>query len=102
VTFQNSWADAGFPSPLCSYYKDDYGIVRLQGGAIRATNSSATIFNLPVGYRPTATLLIGSYGEITSVPSAVVFEIDSAGDVKMNATVSGNKVAFNSVSFSIN
>jgi hypothetical protein len=102
VTFQNSWADAGFPSPLCSYYKDDYGIVRLQGGAIRATNSSATIFNLPVGYRPTATLLIGSYGEITSVPSAVVFEIEATGNVKMNTTVSGNKVTFNSVSFSIN
>lgn len=102
VTFQNSWADAGFPSPLCSYYIDSFGIVRLQGGAIRATNSSATIFNLPAGYRPTATLLIGSYGEITSVPSAVVFEIDSAGDVKMNATVSGNKVTFNSISFSVN
>jgi hypothetical protein len=102
VTFQNSWADAGFPSPLCSYYKDDYGIVRLQGGAIRATNSSATIFNLPVGYRPTATLLIGSYGEITSVPSAVVFEIEATGNVKMNTTVSGNKVTFNSISFSIN
>jgi hypothetical protein len=102
VTFQNSWADAGVPSPLCSYYKDEFDVVRLQGGAIRATNSSATIFNLPVGYRPTATLLIGSYGEISSVPSAVVFEIDSSGNVKMNATVSGNKVSFNSVSFQIN
>jgi len=102
VTFQNSWADAGVPSPLCGYYKDDYGIVRLRGGAIRALNSTATIFNLPAGYRPTATLLISSYGEISSVPSAVVFEIDSSGNVKMNATVSGNKVTFNSVSFSIN
>ena len=102
VTFQNSWADAGVPSPLCSYYKDDYGIVRLQGGAIRALNSTATIFTLPVGYRPTATLLISSYGEISSVPDAVVFEITSAGIVKMNSTVSGNKVTFNSVSFSVN
>jgi len=102
VTFQNSWADAGVPSPLCGYYKDDYGIVRLRGGAIRALNSTATIFNLPAGYRPTATLLISSYGEISSVPSAVVFEIDSSGNVKMNATVSGNKVTFNSVSFSVN
>jgi hypothetical protein len=102
VTFQNSWADAGFPSPLCSYYKDDYGIVRLQGGAIRALNSTATIFTLPPGYRPAALLLISSYGEISSAPSAVVFQIEPTGEVKMNAAVSGNKVTFNSVSFSIN
>lgn len=102
VSFQNSWSDAGFPSPLCSYTKDEFGVVRLQGGAIHTGNSSATIFTLPAGYRPTATLLISSYGEIAGVPSAVVFEINSSGNVYLNSTVSGNKVTFNSVTFQTN
>ena len=102
VSFQNSWSDAGFPSPNCSYTKDEFGVVRLQGGAIHTGNSTATIFTLPAGYRPTATLFISSYGEIGGVPSAVLFEINSSGNVYLNSAVSGNKVSFNSVTFQTN
>lgn len=102
VSFQNSWSDAGFPSPNCSYTKDQFGVVRLQGGAIHTGNSTATIFTLPAGYRPTATLFISSYGEIGGVPSAVLFEINSSGNVYLNSAVSGNKVSFNSVTFQTN
>lgn len=102
VVFENAWADAGVPSPLASYTKDKFGVVRLQGGAIRASDSSATIFTLPVGYRPTADLLISSYGEISTVPSAVCLQIEASGAVHLLNAVPGNKVSFNCITFQTN
>lgn len=102
VSFQNSWSDAGYPSPYASYTKDQFGVVRLQGGAIRSGNSSAVIFTLPVGYRPTAYLFISAYGEISGTPSAAVLTIDVNGDVAMLAATAGNKVGFNAITFQTN
>jgi hypothetical protein len=100
VTFQNSWSDAGFPSPLCSYYKDAFSVVRLQGGAIRGSNSSATIFTLPSGYRPASTLIISTYGEASSVATLTIVTIDTSGNVSM--LPSGNVVSLNNITFQTN
>jgi hypothetical protein len=100
VTFQNSWSDAGFPSPLCSYYKDAFSVVTLQGGAIRGSNSSATIFTLPSGYRPASTLIILVYGEVSSVATLSIITITTAGAVSM--LPAGNVVSLNNVSFQTN
>ena len=100
VSFQNSWSDAGYPSPLCSYYKDPFGTVWLQGGAIHSGNSSATIFTLPSGYRPASTLIISTYGEASSTATLTIVTITTAGAVSM--LPSGNTVSFNNISFQTN
>jgi len=100
VSFQNSWSDAGYPSPLCSYYKDAFGVVRLQGGAIHSGNSSATIFTLPSGYRPASTLIISTYGEASSTATLTIVTIDTSGNVSM--LPSGNVVSLNNITFQTN
>lgn len=100
VTFQNSWSDAGYPSPLCSYYKDAFGVVRLQGGAIHSGNSSATIFTLPSGYRPASTLIISTYGEASSVATLTIVTITTGGAVSM--LPAGNVVSLNNITFQTN
>lgn len=100
VSFQNSWSDAGYPEPVCSYYKDAFGVVRLQGGAIHSGNSSATIFTLPSGYRPTGTLTFTVFGEASSVAVLSLLAIDSSGNVSM--LPAGNVVAFNGITFQTN
>ena len=100
VSFQNSWSDAGFPAPLCSYYKDAFGVVHLQGGAIRSGNSSATIFTLPAGFRPTGTQTFSAYGESSSVAVLSLVQIDSSGNVSM--LPAGNTVSFAGFTFQTN
>lgn len=100
VSFQNSWSDAGFPSPLCSYYKDAFSVVRLQGGAIRGSNSSATIFTLPSGYRPASVMIFPVYGEVSSVATLSIVTIDTSGNVSM--LPAGNTVGLNSITFQTN
>lgn len=100
VSFQNSWSDAGFPSPLCSYYKDAFSVVRLQGGAIRSGNSSATIFTLPSGYRPASVMIFPVYGEVSSVATLSIVTIDTSGNVSM--LPAGNTVGLNSITFQTN
>jgi hypothetical protein len=100
VTFQNSWSDAGFPSPLCSYYKDAFSVVRLQGGAIRGSNSSATIFTLPSGYRPASVMIFPVYGEVSSTAVLAIVTIDTSGNVSM--LPAGNTVGLNSITFQTN
>ena len=100
VSFQNSWSDAGYPSPLCSYYKDAFSVVRLQGGAIRASNSSATIFTLPSGYRPASVMIFPVYGEVSSTAVLSIVTIDTSGNVSM--LPAGNTVGLNSITFQTN
>lgn len=53
--FQNGWTNHGGSRKVAGFYKDPFGIVHLEGGI---SNGSVTvpniIFNLPVGYRPSA------------------------------------------------
>lgn len=100
VSFQNSWSDAGYPSPLCSYYKDAFSVVRLQGGAIRGSNSSATIFTLPSGYRPASVMIFPVYGEVSSVATLSIVTIDTSGNVSM--LPAGNTVGLNNITFQTN
>jgi hypothetical protein len=100
VAFQNSWFNTGGSATLCRYYKDDFGVVRLEGSASRIGNSSANIFILPSGFRPTATLRIGAYNEVTSVASATPLIIDASGSVYL--PTAGDRVSFDSITFQTN
>lgn len=100
VSFQNSWANGGPPNPQAAYTKDAFGVVRLQGAAINPGNSSATIFTLPSGYRPTGTVVILVYGEVSSVAQACTLTITSAGAVSM--LPAGNVIGLNNITFQTN
>ena len=47
--FQNSWVSLGTPHNQAGFYKDPFGIVRLQGHITGGTGG-ATAFTLPSGY----------------------------------------------------
>lgn len=53
-TFLNSWVDFGGAFNTAGYYKDPFGIVHLRG-LVKSGVVNTPIFNLPAGYRPTAT-----------------------------------------------
>jgi len=68
--FQNGWTNHGGSRKVAGFYKDAFGIVHLEGGI---SNGSMTvpniIFNLPVGYRPSArvrfaTTAADAFGEL--------------------------------------
>lgn len=100
VSFQNSWSDAGYPAPVCSYTKDAFGVVRLQGGAIHSGNSSATIFTLPSGYRPTGLQTFTAFGEVSGVATLSLVHIDTSGNVSM--LPAGDVVSFDGMTFQTN
>lgn len=54
----NSWANYGGGYALAGFYMDGLGRVHLKG-LIKSGASAATIFTLPVGFRPEQTLLFG-------------------------------------------
>lgn len=53
VTFQNSWVNYDGNYNQCAYLRDPAGFVHLRGLVKTGTiDGSASIFTLPVGYRP--------------------------------------------------
>ena len=74
-TLLNSWVnDGGYV--LAGYFKDSFGLVHLKG-VIKNGTISATIFTLPVGYRPSNTVLFmtlsnNAVGRISIASSGVV------------------------------
>lgn len=75
-TLQNSWANYGSGFAAAGYRKDGAGMVHLKGLVKDGTMSTA-IFTLPVGMRPTETLIIpvrsnGASGEVRIEPTGSV------------------------------
>lgn len=58
-TLTNSWANFGSGFQNAGYYKDKQGVVHLRG-LVKSGTIPGVIFNLPVGYRPTAQLIFGT------------------------------------------
>lgn len=68
-TLNTAWRHANIPdgSPLI-YYKDDFGIVHLQGRILRiSTPLDNTLTTLPVGFRPTREEYVGAIGNIRGI-----------------------------------
>lgn len=59
--FANAWVnfDAGVTYTTAAFFKDPYGIVHLKG-LIKNGTIGAAAFSLPVGYRPSATVLMAT------------------------------------------
>jgi len=77
-SYENSWGTTCCGDESARFYKDPWGIVHLQGSTYNAAPSSATIFTLPVGYRPAGTLYYSTYG---AGGSPAYIEITSSGAV---------------------
>ena len=82
-TFQNSWVNYGSPYSLAAFYKDNQGIVHLEG-MIKSGTMNTIIFTLPTSYAPTQDLhfVVDSNNNFGAV------DVNISGGV--NATV-GNK-----------
>jgi hypothetical protein len=75
----NGWVDFGAPYAQVAYFKDTMGIVHLRGMAKSGT-CGTTIFTLPTGYLPEATLqysvmLVGNVLGLVSLESTGVVKV---------------------------
>lgn len=80
-TFTNSWVNYGAGYNNAGYYKDAFGWVTLRG-LVKNGTDGASIFTLPVGYRPEATMLM----PIASADHYGRLDINTAGLVTPSAT----------------
>lgn len=79
-------------APL-TYYKDNFGIVHMQG-SVKSSGGSLTIFTLPVGYRPSTIvngLAFDTKGSAT-VPVALVY-INTNGQVRLDGNTANNPIS---------
>jgi hypothetical protein len=89
ATLQNSWALSG-KTP--AYYKDPFGLVRIDGAVTGGTNSAAA-FTLPSGYRPAFAVIL----VVVTNAGAAQITINTNGTVVMPA--SGSTVSLYGISF---
>lgn len=98
-TLTNSWVafGGGFLGP--AYCKDLEGFVHLRG-MVKSGTSNAAIFTLPVGYRPSATIMFRGYGESPlGTPVSANITITSAGVVTSDVGTGGPAVSLAQVIF---
>ena len=89
--FQNSWANrAGYTT---NFYKDNFGIVRLNG-IIEGGTAGTVAFTLPVGYRPPAwAIFVAPNGPNTAI-SYISIATDGRVIINANTSASLDAVAF--------
>lgn len=85
-TLLNGWANFGSGFYTAGYYKDSLGIVHLRG-LVKSGSLNTAIYNLPAGYRPSATFYTcsnanGAFAEL---------QITATGDIKQGV---GSTAAF--------
>ncbi len=85
-TLGNSWVDYDASYSSAGYYKDAAGTVHLKG-AIRSGTIGATVFTLPVGYRP---LKIQAYAVPTDVGLATYGSAQVGADGTVTVVVGNN------------
>jgi hypothetical protein len=79
-TLLNGWVNFGGTFQNSGYFKDNFGIVHLKG-TVKSGTYGATVFTLPVGYRP---LLNVNFATVSN-GSAAMASVDSSGNVTFNA-----------------
>ena len=84
-TFENSWANYSTDYNYAGYYRDGDGIVRLRG-LVKDGTTSATIFTLPVGFRPTKRELFVAISSATNVSR---LDVAPTGEVTHNGGGNG-------------
>ena len=95
-TLINGWVAFGGAEDGPTYYKDDFGNIKLRG-VVKSGTLSVSMFKLPIGYRPAK----NKYFAVISnnVPGFVL--IDPSGGVTPLAGTSNVFVALDSISFKV-
>jgi hypothetical protein len=78
--FQGSWDNDG-QGALAGFFKDQFGVVHLQGD-LDPVGSASTVFVLPPGYRPDAEGASGPQFSVVADSGTGVIQIDSDGLVR--------------------
>ena len=101
--FDNGWSNLGSPHAAASFYRDSFGLVRLQGHITGGT-AAATAFALPTGYYSgfehefTCYGSAGGFGPGPGGSTLAIVIIDALGnvipDVSTGADVSLDSVVF--------
>lgn len=94
-TLLNGWINFGSPQSTAAYYKDDFGIVHLKG-VLKSGSIGFSLFNLPVGYRPSeyinfAVISNNAIGKVAITPTG-----DVNSSVGSNANFPIDGIAFRS------
>lgn len=96
-SLSNSWVNYGGSAASCGYTLHN-GFVKLRG-SIKDGTINATVFNLPSGYRPSATL---AFAVINIVAGSVAYAtIESGGDLKI-ITGTNTGIALDNITFTPN
>ena len=100
--FENSWDNVGSPYANAAFYKDGFGIVRLQGRI--DTGTTATVaFTLPAGYRPSDEVALTAHntaGGPGPGGATVWIKVEADGKVTPNYSA-GADVSLDNVTFRV-
>lgn len=91
----SSWVHWGAPHAVPSFYKQNDGWVRLKGVLKNGSSATATMFTLPVGYRPPFTV----YATVFSANVTGYIRITTAGVVSMPAGGGTGSVSLDGITF---
>ena len=94
----NEWRDQPFWNAEVGYYRDPFGIVHLQGTAIKCGTPIDQLFILPAGYRPEGSVLTHGIKNATDFHQVRIFE---SGEVQATTPgfVSGNNLSLEGITF---
>jgi hypothetical protein len=95
-SFKNGWANFGASFTPAGFYKDQLGVVHLQG-MLNPPGSASTIFTLPPGYRPSPAWNFNEFGVLGDTGMTTV-EVIFDGDVQSSQS-QNNEVVLNGITF---
>lgn len=96
-TLLNSWINVGGANKTAGYWKDSFGVVHLEGYVRDGT--AEAIFELPVGYRPSATTRFIAYN---GGAAASQVYIASLGGVYSSSFGAGILISLDGITFRTN
>jgi hypothetical protein len=91
--FESSCVNINPEFQLAGFYKDPFGIVHVDGDVTNCASETASVFTLPVGFRPTHFVRFVSHATDTTVGT---IRIDPDGTVE---TFSNKKPILNGITF---
>jgi hypothetical protein len=94
------WTSQGATENVLGFFKDRDGTVYIRGRVAGAATAPATLFTLPVGFRPkTKNIQFSAFGAVSAVRGEVQFVVNAAGSVVI-LTNNATALDLNGISFS--
>lgn len=92
--FTNSWVNFNAAYSSCAFMKDSMGFVHLKG-FVKSGSVNASIFTLPVGYRPA----LVEYFAVVSNDAFAEMEINPIGTIRLPIGGNNTYVTLNGITF---